>query len=87
MTVANTISRHRYLSQIVAVAVTSSAFSLLAAYASVRSPSNLLWGLGLPLLLALGANPDWGRRLLMVIILLGVSLVAMTLVWGKITNY
>ena len=81
------LARHRYLIQVGLVAGATAACVLITDALAFRSPVNLAWMMGLPIMVGVVANPDWGRRCFMAMALLGVSLVVGTLVGVNFTSY
>ena len=87
MTSASLFGRDRYWLQIGVIAVSAMAFVLLTDALAFRSPANISWMVGLPILMALVANTDWGRRCAMAIVLVLVSLGVSMLIGVNFTSY
>lgn len=81
------LARHRYPLQVALVAVATVAFVLLADAFAFRSPVNLLWMFGMPMMVAVLANTGWDRRCFMLLALLGVVLVTGIFVGVQFTSY
>jgi|GEM_PF-1801388 len=75
------------LVQIATVAFTSAAFTLLADSINFRAPANILWMIGLPMIVGLTTNVGWDRRCFMAILLVGVSIVTTIFVGVNFTSY
>jgi hypothetical protein len=84
------LARDRYWLQIAFVAiaaVAAVAFVLVTDALAFRSPVNLSWMVGLPVVIATVANTDWGRRCVMMLALVPLSLVVSTIVGVNFTSY
>lgn len=81
------LERHRYLLQIVFVAVATTACVLITDALAFRSLTNLAWMMGLPFTVGMVANVGWDRRCFMAMALLGVSLVVGMFVGVSFTSY
>lgn len=87
MALDRTLQRHRYLLQVAAIAVVTTACVLMTDAFGFRSPVNLVWMIGLPVLIATVANVGWDRRCFMAMALIGLSLVTGVLVGVNFTSY
>lgn len=81
------LARDRYWLQIAFVTIAAVAFVLVTDALAFRSPVNLSWMVGLPVLIAIVANTDWGRRCVMMLALVLLSLVVSTIVGVNFTSY
>jgi hypothetical protein len=87
MTGVPLFARDRYWLQIVVVAFAAMAFVLLTDALAFRSLINISWMVGLPILMALVANTEWGRRCAMMIVLVLVSLGVSMVIGVNFTSY
>ncbi|UZK66159.1 hypothetical protein [Sphingomonas sp. M1-B02] len=87
MTHSAALARYRYSLQVVIVAVTTTAFVLLTDAFAFRSPANLAWMIGLPVIVGMISNIGWDRRCFMAMALVGVSLLTMIFVGVNFTSY
>lgn len=87
MTLGDTFQRHRYLLQIGGVALATTTCELATDAFGFRSPENLVWMIGLPVLVAMVANVGWDRRCFMAMALIGVSLVTGIVIGVNFTSY
>lgn len=71
----------------IVVAAVTSAFVLLTDALAFRSLANIIWMIGLPILVAMIANIGWDRRCFMAMALVGVSLGTTILVGLNFTSY
>ena len=87
MTLGDTFRRHRYLLQVAGVAITTTICELITDAFGFRSPANLVWMIGLPVLVAIFANVGWDRRNFMAMALIGVSMATAIVVGVNFTSY
>jgi len=87
MTTRRLFSRYRYSLQVVIVVCASVTFVLMTDALDFRSPVNLTWMVGLPVLVALAMNIGWDRRCFMMMALTGISLVATSVAGILLTGY
>lgn len=87
MAYRNWFGRHRYVAQVCATAIVSTACALAADALDFRSFANLAWMIGVPIVVALAANEGWDRRCFMVMALPVVSIVVSTIVGVNFTSY
>jgi hypothetical protein len=87
MTTSQAVARHRYFLQVCFIAAAATICVLVADALSFRSPANMIWMIGLPVAVGMIANVGWGRRCVMSMALLGVSLIVGTLVGVNFTSY
>ena len=73
--------RHKYANQVVIVSALTALFTLATDRIGFRSPANLLWMIGLPIVLAVMMNREWDRRAFMAMALVGIA-VLVTIVIG-----
>lgn len=87
MAEAAKLAGYRYPLQIALIVTTTTAFVFFTDAFAFRSPINLAWMIGLPIIVAFFGNIDWGRRCFMAMALTGVSLVTMIVVGVNFTSY
>jgi hypothetical protein len=81
------IERFRYPLQIACVVPASAACVLITDAFHFRSYLNLVWMVGVPIIIATTSNTSWGSRCVMILVLAAASLTTSVLIGVNFTSY